>query len=88
MGDKKIRRLMFLLVFLKKMDDLRLRDHIQHTCGLIQDDQLRFQHQNPCQGCPLKLTAGKLQRCPVKMLPVKSKTFYIRKDRFLTAVFS
>ena len=77
-GDKKVGRLVLLLVFLKEMDDLGLGDHVQHAGGFVQNDEFRLQHQDPRQGGSLKLAAGKLQRCPVEMLPVKAKPLNIR----------
>ena len=71
-GDEHIGQVQLLLQILQQIDDLALNGNVQSGDGLIAHNKLRLNGQSAGNADTLTLTAGKLVREAVGVLPVQA----------------
>ena len=61
-GDKKVRKIEFLLKIHQKIHDLSLDGNVQGTDGFVADDEFRFDSKSASNPDSLALTSAELMR--------------------------
>ena len=71
-ADEEISELVALLQIAQEIDDLRLHRHVERGGRLIQDQELRLEHERTGNGDALALAAGEFMRVAVLRRRIES----------------